>query len=74
VLNGLLYVMGGLDNNSLPLRTVEVYNPANNTWRTVSGLPKPVFAAAAVAINGSIYVVGGYGVSGTYGGTQVYTP
>ena len=66
-------IAAAVDAAGPPLRTVEVYNPANNTWRTLSPLPKGVFAAAGVAINGSIHLVGGYGHS-TYGGTQVYTP
>ncbi len=52
-----------------------MYNPANNSWRTLSPLPVAGFALMAGAVNGVINVVGGYGVGGTYlNHTQVYTP
>ena len=52
-----------------------MYNPANNTWRTVTPLRVPGFTLAAGAINGVIHVVGGYGAGSAYlNSTQVYTP
>jgi N-acetylneuraminic acid mutarotase len=51
-----------------------VYNPATNSWRTLSPLPTPGYALAAAVINGVVYVVGGYGAGGSYlTTTQAYT-
>ncbi len=41
------------------LGTVEEYDPAANTWRARSPMPTPRNHAAAGAVNGKIYVIGG---------------
>ena len=38
VLNGNIYVVGGLDNNGNSLNTVQVYNPTTNTWSTAPSM------------------------------------
>src|SRR5205823_4147009 len=39
--------------------TVEVYNPASNSWSTVAGLPTARTQPAGVSVNGHVYAVGG---------------
>jgi hypothetical protein len=70
-LNGLLYVIAGLD--AFGPVTTEVYNPATNTWRTVTGMPTARWSPGAGAINGKLYAVGGNGGI-TLQTTEVYTP
>ena len=68
-------MVGGLSDGGVILSTVEVYNPANNTWRKLSPLLTSGFTLAAGAINGKLYVVGGYENANAYlTNTQVYTP
>jgi N-acetylneuraminic acid mutarotase len=71
--NGIVYAMGG-GNPSQP-QSVQAYNPATNSWSTVSQMPTPLSGAAVAALNNKIYVVGG-GVSGGVPTTlvQVYDP
>ncbi len=67
-----IYVIGGAANLSgseetalspaAPqgvLGTVEEYDPATNVWRARSPMPTPRNHAAAGAVNGKIYVIGG---------------
>ena len=68
-------MIGGLDDASRVLKTVQVYTPSNNSWRTLAPLPTAGMTLGAGAINGKIYVVGGYGTGSTYlSNTQVYIP
>jgi kelch-like protein 2/3 len=72
-LNGLLYVMGGMSAGGAKAATVEVYNPATNSWRTVTGMPTARWFLGAGVIGGKLYAVGGN--AGTSLATnQVYTP
>jgi N-acetylneuraminic acid mutarotase len=71
-LNGKLYVIGGY-NGIDPVTTVEMYDPATNRWRTVSGMPTERWSPGAGAIGGKVYAVGGGG-SVTQAINQVYTP
>lgn len=72
--NGMIYAIGGLthipwDAAPTALSTVEVYNPATNTWTTSNNhsvdptAPAPMPTArgnlAAATVNGKIYVIGG---------------
>src|SRR6267154_1212106 len=67
-----IYVIGGAANlpgseamalmPTVPqgvLGTVEEYDPAANTWRSRRPMPTPRNHAAAGAVNGKIYVIGG---------------
>jgi len=38
---------------------VDIFNPANNTWRKAASLPEPRSDAASVVYNGTMYVFGG---------------
>src|SRR5712692_2575653 len=62
-INGVLYVVGGVNDRNEVLGMVEAYDPATDTWSTRASLPTPRFNLGATAINGVLYAVGGY----TYG-------
>jgi N-acetylneuraminic acid mutarotase len=73
-LGGKIYVLGGAMSNEpghpgapiglgspaqLVLGTVEVYDPAANTWQTRAPMPTPRNHFLAAAVNGKIYAVDG---------------
>ena len=65
VVDGKIYVIGGTlfeNERSGPfgLSTVEVYNPQNNSWKSVADMPTPRSNAEAAVVDGKIYVVGGF--------------
>jgi hypothetical protein len=41
------------------LSTVEVYNPATDTWATKANMPTPRYVLSTCTLNGQIYAVGG---------------
>jgi N-acetylneuraminic acid mutarotase len=64
-LNGLLYAIGGNNGHDTPI--VEAYNPATNAWSTVASLNQTNYggdtgryAGSAVAVNGKVYMMGGW--------------
>lgn len=73
MVGGLIFVIGG-ENGSGYLNTVEVYNPATNTWLPgATPMPTARSKMAAVAMGGRIYVAGGY--NGSYLTTlEIYDP
>jgi N-acetylneuraminic acid mutarotase len=60
VLDGKIYIVGGLISESVPTNVVEVYDPKIEKWVTVAPLPEPLDHTAASSYNGKLYVVGGY--------------
>jgi len=60
VLNGQIYIAGGIDVTGFEVSTAEVYNPLTDTWSTVPPMPTARYAFAAGAANGSFYVMGGH--------------
>jgi N-acetylneuraminic acid mutarotase len=67
VVQGKIYVLGGecCTADCQPLRIVEIYDPANDSWVTGTPLPVPPrWRGAAAAANGIIYVVGGQATCG----------
>ena len=58
-LKGFLYVVGGKDNNSERISTVQKYNPDTNQWQEVSPLSGPRSSVCAVADGSYLYAVGG---------------
>ncbi len=56
----LIYIFGGLDDESTSLDLVDVYNPATDTWVGKSPMPLTLNHLAAVTVGDHIYVLGGY--------------
>lgn len=77
-INGKLYVVGGISQsafNNPRNGVVQVYDPTTNTWTTGSSMPTARAYAAAVEINGQLYVVGGTPTGTSYtGALEVYDP
>ena len=73
VVNGKIYVIGGLDGSGY-LTTNEEYDPVANAWTTRAPMPTPRRASAAGAVNGKIYVIGGYDSSGYLTTNEEYDP
>ena len=68
VLNSRIYVMGGAGN---PPNSVEVYDPASDTWTYGPVLPTTKAQyAQAIAYGGTVYFIGGYDNTDVYS----YTP
>ncbi len=58
--DGILYVMGGWpDGQNSPAATAEAYNPATNTWNSVSEMPAERSAFEAVYLDDKIYASAG---------------
>jgi N-acetylneuraminic acid mutarotase len=75
VVNGILYVMGGIvDATQTPIDVVEAYNPTTNTWSTKAPMPITDDSVNAVVQNGLIYVIGGYTAGARSAIVQRYNP
>jgi hypothetical protein len=56
----IIYVIGGYDNDSLPLSAIQAYLPASNSWVTgLASMPTPRAFLGVASISDSIYAVGG---------------
>jgi N-acetylneuraminic acid mutarotase len=65
VLDGKIYAIGGASGYaSKPLRTVEEYDPATDTWTTKSEMPTARQGLSTSVVNGKIYAIGGVDASG----------
>lgn len=60
VIDGKIYVLGGIASNISILNTLEVFNPATNTWDSAAPAPVPRHHQAMAAANGKLYLLGGY--------------
>merc|ERR1712091_667191 len=78
VVDGKLYALGGASNDGelAPLLdTVEVYDPAANTWDTVAPMPSKRWMMAAGVVDGKLYALGGENFDGSVLDTvEVYDP
>ena len=72
VVDGKLYVVGGNTNNGVnnggAVSTVEIYDPASNSWTTGPAEPVAHEIQTAGVINSNLYVAGGYNSSGNLDG------
>jgi glucose/arabinose dehydrogenase/N-acetylneuraminic acid mutarotase len=75
-LDGKLYAFGGSAKAfSGAVTNAAVFDPATSTWQTLAPMPTARGGAAAEAINGKIYVVGGMDGSGaSLASVAVYDP
>lgn len=69
VLNGKIYVIAGYDEDGRSTNTVQVYNPATDSWALAQPLPVSNNHNSAAVAAGKLYAFGG--VSNT---TYVYDP
>ncbi len=74
VVGGQVYVPGGCDAAGRPQSVVEVYNPATDHWTTAPPLPRAVCGYALAALDGKIYVMGGWDGERPRAETLIYTP
>lgn len=70
-LSGKVYVIGGFNRPSFSnvldfaiSRDVEVYDPVTDVWSAAAPLPEGRHHAGIAAIDGSLYVIGGFAKSG----------
>lgn len=73
--DGLIYVMGGLNEDCQWGSTVEAYNPVTDTWTKKSDMPTPRGALSAVVdTDGKIYVTGGVTEWDSIDTVEIYDP
>ena len=66
-LDGKIYVLGGYPSTRISVRTVQVYDPATDSWELTTPLPRPANHPMAASVNGKLYFIGGQ-VSASGGG------
>lgn len=57
---GEIYVPGGKLANGQPTNVVEVYSPANNSWRVATPLPTAVSSGLVLSDGSFLYLFGGW--------------
>jgi hypothetical protein len=60
VLNGKLYLVGGITSGNTQWLTVQVYDAASNSWSTAAPYPSDPLTVSVVAIGGKLYAVGSH--------------
>jgi len=62
-LNGKIYVLGGISNNTyaafVTLADVEAYDISTGLWQLKRSMPKSLYVFGLVSMDGKIYVIGG---------------
>jgi N-acetylneuraminic acid mutarotase/glucose/arabinose dehydrogenase len=81
VLNGDIYVIGGMGADGASVDVVEIYDPETNTWNTGASLPTRRDNPGSAVINDKLYVVGGRirnadgsTTNGTLNTLEIYDP
>jgi N-acetylneuraminic acid mutarotase len=59
VINGLIYVLGGMFSDATAASSVHRYDPVANSWSTVAPLSSARAGCASFVLDGSIHVAGG---------------
>jgi N-acetylneuraminic acid mutarotase len=59
VINGMIYVVGGMDASGASLATVEIYNPSTNTWSAGAAMSTRRDNPGSAVLGGKLYVFGG---------------
>ena len=59
-LDGLIYVVGGIDGTPAFLSSVEIYDPDSDSFSAGPPLPVPLHHTTATAAGGKLYVIGGW--------------
>ncbi len=59
-IDGKIYVVGGVSSDGNITDKLERFDPATNTWETMSPVPNNIWRASAATSGGKLYVFGGY--------------
>jgi hypothetical protein len=71
VVDGKIYLIGGISEDCSLLNTTEVYNPENDTWTTKAPMPIATEQCTSAVVDNKIYVIGGGGAGDK---NQMYDP
>ena len=77
VINGKIYAIGGYSIETGYLSSVEEYDPESNTWTPKAPIPVApgkIRLFEVAALNGKIYVIGGYDDSKPLSSVEEYDP
>jgi hypothetical protein len=76
VVDGKIYAIGGALASKAMLSTVEVYDPATDTWTTKTPMPTARIGHTSTVVDGKIYVIGGgtHTPSRGFSVVEVYDP
>lgn len=74
VIDGLIYIPGGNDVDSLPTDSLEVYDPQTDTWAVRAPMPEPRHHMMTASYNGRLYAFGGVYQQGPLTTAWVYNP
>ncbi len=79
VMNGKIYAFSGSDRVATHdgqglLTAAEEYDPAADIWTKKEDIPTARFGAAALAVDGKIYVIGGWGPGFFWSVVEMYDP
>lgn len=74
VVGGLIYVPGGDQQNGFPSDVLEVYNPKDNSWALKTHTPIAISRYAIAALEGNIYLFGGWNGTNKLNTTFIYNP
>jgi N-acetylneuraminic acid mutarotase len=64
--NGIIYVVGGTNNLGIITGAVQAYDPATDSWTTVSSMPTARSDIALGTVNGALYAFGGSAGGSTF--------
>lgn len=74
LVDGKIYAIGGGTDVSTFVSTVEVYDPATDTWTTKKSMNRVNASFGAAAVNGKIYVIGGHKGQAGFSNVEMYDP
>jgi N-acetylneuraminic acid mutarotase len=74
VIDGIFYVVGGVDQDSKPIAQLDGYDLANDRWRTLAPMPTPRAYASGAVVDRKLYVIGGSAVTNNFAAVECYDP
>ena len=74
VINGKLYLFGGLSGGGASAGKVQIYDPVTNSWSLGTSAPYAAGSVATALIGGKVYMAGGIVGTTTVGTAAVYNP
>jgi DNA-binding CsgD family transcriptional regulator len=74
VLGGKIWVPGGEQADGTISQQLDVYDPANQSWSTRAPMPQPRSAYGLAAVDGRLYLFGGWDGSKARAETFMYDP